>query len=121
MKASKEIFAFHDSATGSYFLFLNAINGLVLPRVTYIYEDNPGSIVNTTSNNIALTVKSRIIICNAILKNQPSFFVPEYYMYVFFILTRAIDLFERNSDLHVCGDPVSRYGMHSSYRNVKSG
>ena len=81
----------------SYLLFLNANKVLVLPRVTYIYEDNPGSIVNTTSQKIALTVQSRIIICNAILKNRPSFFVPEYYIYVFFILTRAVDLFEKNS------------------------
>ena len=81
----------------SYLLFLNANKVLVLPRVTYIYEDNPGSIVNTTSKKIALTVQSRIVICNAILKNQPIYFVPEYYMYVFFILTRAINLFEQNS------------------------
>lgn len=81
----------------SYLLFLNANKVLVLPRVTYIYEDNPGSIVNTTSKKIALTIQSRIIICNTILKNQPSFFIPEFYMYVFFILTRAVDLFERNS------------------------
>jgi Glycosyltransferases involved in cell wall biogenesis len=80
----------------SYLLFLNANKVLVLPRVTYIYEDNPGSIVNTTSKKIALTIQSRIIICNTILKNQPSFFIPEFYMYVFFILTRAVDLFERN-------------------------
>lgn len=81
----------------SYLLFLNANKVLVLPRVTYIYEDNPGSIVNTTSNKIALTVQSRIIICNILLKNQPRFFIPEYYMYVFFILTRAINLYEQNS------------------------
>ena len=81
----------------SYLLFLNANKVLVLPRVTYIYENNPGSIVNTTSKKIALTIQSRIIICNTILKNQPSFFIPEYYMYVFFILTRAINLFEKNS------------------------
>lgn len=81
----------------SYLLFLNANKVLVLPRVTYIYEDNPGSIVNTTSKKIALTVQSRIIICNTILKNQPSFFIPEFYMYVFYILTRAINLFEQNS------------------------
>ena len=81
----------------SYLLFLNANKVLVLPRVTYIYEDNPGSIVNTTSNKIALTVRSRISICNTILKNQPRFFVPEYYMYVFFILTRAINLYEQYS------------------------
>ncbi len=81
----------------SYLLFLNANKVLVLPRVTYFYENNPGSIVNTTSKKIALTVQSRIVICNAILKNQPIYFVPEYYMYVFFILTRAINLFEQNS------------------------
>lgn len=81
----------------SYMLFLNANKVLVLPHVTYIYENNPESIVNTASKKIALTVQSRIIICNSILKNQPSYFVPEYYMYVFFILTRAVDLFERNS------------------------
>ena len=35
----------------SYLVFLRA-KGVVVPQVTYIYEDNPGSIMNTSSARI---------------------------------------------------------------------
>ena len=80
----------------SYLVFYYAKGVWVLPQTTYIYEDNPGSIMNTSSERIAQRIYSRIIICNTILNYPPRLSFIEYYMYVFYILTRAINLFEIN-------------------------
>ncbi len=80
----------------SYLVFYYAKGVWVLPQITYIYEDNPGSIMNTSSERIAQRIYSRIIICNTILNYPPRLSFIEYYMYVFYILTRAINLFEIN-------------------------
>lgn len=81
----------------SYFVFYYAQGILVVPSITYIYEDNPGSIMNTTSDRIVQRIQSRISICNIILNSPPRLSIIDYYMYVFYILARAIDLFEQNS------------------------
>ena len=80
----------------SYLVFYYAKGVWVLPQTTYIYEDNPGSIMNTSSERIAQRIYSRIIICNTILNYPPRLSFIEYYMYLFYILTRAINLFEIN-------------------------
>lgn len=82
----------------SYYVFLNARNILIIPDITYIYEDNPGSIMNTSLDRIADRISSRIIICNKILSNPPQKSFAEYYLYVFYILTRAINLYELNKN-----------------------
>lgn len=88
----------------SYLVFVNAKGALLLPKVTYIYEDNPGSIMNTTSERVAQRIESRIIICNKLLSSPPRFSFVEYYMYVFYIMTRAINLYELNNSDSVVGD-----------------
>lgn len=80
----------------SYYVFLNAKGVLVKPGITYIYEDNPGSIMNTTSDIIVNRINSRIIICKRLLSSPPKLSFVEFYLYVFFILTRAINLYESN-------------------------
>lgn len=80
----------------SYLVFYYAKGVWVVPQITYIYEDNPGSIMNTSSERVAQRIYSRIIICNTILNYPPRLSFIEYYMYVFYILTRAINLFEIN-------------------------
>lgn len=80
----------------SYYVFNNSQGVLVIPQITYIYEDNPGSIMNTTSKRIVQRIMSRITICNMILDFPPRFSYVEYYMYVFYIMTRAINLYEQN-------------------------
>ncbi len=80
----------------SYTVFLNARRVLVVPRITYIYEDNPTSIMNTTSSKVAKVIKSRIVICDNILELPPKCSFVEYYNYVFYIMSRAINLFELN-------------------------
>lgn len=78
----------------SYYVFLYSSRVLVMPKVTYVYEDNPGSIMNTASRKISLIVHSRIIICRQILDTPPKYIVPEYYTYIFYIFIRAINLYE---------------------------
>ena len=82
----------------SYFVFLHARSVLVVPSVTYIYEDNPGSIMNTASSRVAKVIKSRIVICNKILECPPKCSFVDFYVYLFYILSRAIDLYELNKD-----------------------
>lgn len=82
----------------SYLVFYHANRVLVLPKITYIYEDNPGSIMNTSSQKIAFFVKSRTIICNHIIENPPKILTSDYFMYFFYVLLRAVDLYERNSE-----------------------
>lgn len=71
----------------SYLVFLRA-KGVVVPQVTYIYEDNPGSIMNTSSARIINRIISRILICNTILDNPPCQICEEYYMYIFYVMIR---------------------------------
>lgn len=80
----------------SYYTFLKARKVLTVPQISYIYEDNPSSIMNTSSSKIAKIICSRITICNRILDAPPKMSFVEYYMYVFFILTRAINLYGLN-------------------------
>ena len=82
----------------SYYLFLNANSVMIIPKVTYIYEDNPGSIMNTSFDRISLIIQSRTVSCSKILTSPPKFSILEYNMYVFFIMARAIDLFEQNKN-----------------------
>lgn len=78
----------------SYFLFLYAGNVLVVPRITYIYVDNPYSIMNTNSLKIAKQIKSRIVICGKILNSPPKRSIINYYLYLFYVLTRALNLYD---------------------------
>ena len=81
----------------SYLLFLNADKILIIPQSTYIYrDDNPLSITNTSFQKVKRVVRSRIITCSCILSNPPKKLCSCYFTYVFFILAKAIDLFEKN-------------------------
>ena len=88
----------------SYYVFLYARSVMVVPRVTYIYEDNPNSIMNTTSSRVARVIKSRIVICNKILRCPPKYSFVEFYVYLFYILSRLIDLYELNKDDSLVSD-----------------
>ena len=91
----------------SYLLFRQMKNLVIIPDVTYLYnENNPIGISNTTSLRTKDIIKSRITILNTILDNPPQFRKSrtDYYSYILFFLTRTIDTFERNkkqaSDYH---------------------
>lgn len=80
----------------SYLVFLKLRKVVVVPEITYIYEDNPFSIMNTNAEKIAKIVNSRIISCDKMLMTPPNISFVEYYMYVFFVMTRAINLYFLN-------------------------
>ena len=88
----------------SYFIFLYARSVLVVPHVTYIYEDNPSSIMNTASSKVARVIKSRIVICNQLLACPPKYSFVEYYVYLFYVMSRAINLFELNKNDSLVGE-----------------
>lgn len=80
----------------SYYVFLKLRRVVVVPTITYIYEDNPFSIMNTTNEKIARIVKSRVISCDKMLISPPVISHVEFYMYVFYVMTRAINLYVLN-------------------------
>ncbi len=72
---------------------------VLIPDVTYIYEDdNPLSIMNTTSEKVASSVRSYIFICNSILDDIPSQYFIDALLYVFVFVVKAIILKE-NAEL----------------------
>ena len=84
-------------------LFLRARSILLLPRITYIYEDsNQQSITNTnTTKKLLKFIRSRIFICNQIFSNPPRIIPPDYYGYLFCILHRMVDVLESQINAEV--------------------
>ena len=81
----------------SYLLFLHAKSVLIIPKVTYVYtKDNPTNITNTSKERISQIIRSRTLLSKIILDNPPHYPWPEYYTYVFFVLSRGINLYENN-------------------------
>ena len=64
----------YEDIPWSYHLFSHLKSILLLPKETYVYEDNPGSIVNTTFSveKADKAVKSFAVICHYLLDNPPS-------------------------------------------------
>lgn len=80
----------------SYLVFLKVRQILFLPRVTYFYEYNSQSITFSSHLKLVSKIRSRIVVCNKILDFPPKSICQEYYTYVFSILLKVVDLFERN-------------------------
>ena len=105
----------------AYLIFLHARKVLIAPKVTYIYNDTPGSIMSTPYQRVAHIIRSRITICNKLLAAPPRLLQKEYFMYTFYVLIRAVNLYEdviRNSkdtDGSVSGSPDARLAedLHS--------
>jgi hypothetical protein len=57
--------------------------------------------MHTTNKRLNQLLRSRIVIANRIMDTPPNVYCPEYYTYLFFILARAVNLFEMNSDVLV--------------------
>ncbi|SFW19811.1 Glycosyltransferase involved in cell wall bisynthesis [Prevotellaceae bacterium HUN156] len=110
----------------SYMLFLRARNILLLPRITYIYEDsNQQSITNTnTTKKLLKFIRSRIFICNQIFSNPPRIIPPDYYGYLFCILHRMVDVLESQINAEVDIDTerheiyqLRRRLLHSTWKS----
>lgn len=107
----------------SYQLFLHVKSILLLPRITYIYEDNPDSITNTSNRRIPKILSSRVTICNKILASPPKNVTEEYYMYLFRIFMKALNMFEKDrkelyifkNDLYSLRNQLLRDVWHSGF------
>lgn len=98
----------------SYLVFLHAREVLVLPQITYYYENNPNSIMNTFEKNVTRVINSFIIVIDRILNNPPKRSFVDYYMYIFYILIRVVDVFE----IHKTEKTVAIY--NESINNIRN-
>lgn len=97
----------NDDLLWSYLVFLHARKLIYIPKVTYIYrKDNPNNITNTSGKRVYQIIRSRTIICKKILDNPPNYPWPEYYTYVFYVLSRGIDLFGNKVKKGELRDPL---------------
>jgi len=80
----------------AYLIFLHARKVIIAPKVTYIYDDTPGSIMNTSDQRIAHIINSRITICEKLLDTPPRMSAKEFFVYTFYVLMRAVNLYENN-------------------------
>jgi len=83
----------------AYLVFSHAQSVLLVPYVTYVYCNNPQSVSNTPEYRVPQIINSRIIICEKILSRPfKGEAMIEYFVYVFYILLGAIDMFEKYKD-----------------------
>ena len=75
----------------SYHLFdkVNAV--LLIPDVTYVYENNPTSAMNSTRQKATATVRSFVSFCNEMLDQPYKNMYVDHHLYVFNILMKAVD------------------------------
>ena len=95
----------YEDQLWSYELFLYLSFVLLLPKVTYINENNPSSIVNTTftQERADLVIRSHTICINKMLNNPPVLekyqknLVVDYLLFMMNILMTGVDLLNRFS------------------------
>lgn len=93
----------YEDQCWSYELFSKISSILLLPQVTYVYEFNPNSIVNTTFTvgNANKVIWSYTVSMNKILDNPPSPFkyekniMVDYLLYVTNFLMNGVDVLSR--------------------------
>lgn len=91
----------------SYLVFLHAKKVIYIPKVTYIYrKNNPNNITNTSGKRVSQIIRSTTISCKKILDNPPNHPWPEYYTYVFYVLSTGVDLFENKVKKGELRDPL---------------
>jgi glycosyltransferase involved in cell wall biosynthesis len=84
----------------SYLIFSQAKSVILMSYVTYTYCNNPQSVTNTPEKRVVKIINSRMIICEKILfQSSVGKDMIEYYVYLFFILLRAVDLYEKHRDV----------------------
>jgi len=97
----------------SYELSSYVSSVLILPQVTYIYENNPSSIVNTvlTQDRVDLVLRSYTISANKMLDNPPDLdrynknITVDYFLYIMNSLMKGVDLLYRfNISVDIAND-----------------
>ena len=95
----------YEDQAWSYQLFSHLSSVLLLPEVTYVYEYNPSSIVNTTFTieKADKTIRSYTISCNRIMDNPPrperykGNMTVDYLLFVTNFLMNGVDLMSRQA------------------------
>lgn len=82
----------YEDMLWNYHLFLTIHSIVILPDVTYIYEDNGESIVNTTISRPNVVANSFCFISNDIICHISPCLHSNCLMYAFTILLKAIDV-----------------------------
>lgn len=93
----------YEDQAWSYLLFSHLSSVLLLPKVTYVYEYNPSSIVNTTFTieKADKAVRSYTVSCSYIMDNppQPDRYIRnmtvDYLLFVTNFLMNGVDLMSR--------------------------
>ena len=91
----------YEDVTWSYRMYLCASSVFVIPNVTYIYKNNPTSIVNTVSACAPHMLRSFTFISDYVLHHPPFVDNRDFYtlhrMFVFHWLMIAVDIKEKYS------------------------
>ena len=93
----------YEDQCWSYQLFSEISSVLLLPRMTYVYEHNKNSIINTTftSGNADKVVWSYTVGINKILNNPPSpkkfctNLTPQYLLFMLYFAMNGVDVLSR--------------------------
>jgi len=81
----------YEDLLWNYRLFSVMTSIVVMPQVTYIYENNPVSIVNTTKTKVEAVTNSFITISNYVVEHPYRPLIGDSLMYAFGILLKAVD------------------------------
>ena len=119
----------YEDQCWSYELFLCLSSILLLPQVTYVYENNPTSIVNSdlTQEKAEFALTSYAVSVNKMLNNPPDMtqyrmnLTVDYYLYLMDILMKVADLLPRFSVSDVSISSFRTIRQHCLVRLLKNG
>lgn len=87
----------YEDMPWTYSLYIKMSSMVVLPNLTYVYENNDNSIMNTTSKKANLVVSSFCYVINYILDNVYQTIRSDCRIYCFGVLLRTIEITTRVS------------------------
>lgn len=119
----------YEDQCWSYELFSHLSSILLMPQITYIYENNPSSIVNTafTGEKGELALKSYTISINKMLDNPPSptryksNMTVDYLLFMMNFLMNGVDVHSRCSVSAEISNDFRRVKLRILYRSMSYG
>ena len=119
----------YEDRCWSYELFSHLSSVLLLPQVTYVYENNPFSIVNTafTQEKADLVLRSYTLSVNKMLDYPPDpdryhqNLIVDYYLYLLNFLMNGVDLTSRCSVSQATANDFREVRVRLIARSLKNG
>ena len=116
-------------AAGADLTFDSLASILLLPKETYVYEDNPGSIVNTSfsAEKADKVVRSFTVICHYLLDNLPSpsryvrNMTVDYLLYVMNWQMKGVDILSKCSISDETAHDFRAVRLHLLSRSLRYG